>query len=73
MTQATLFKEEPLRRKDGRYCTQEQYRQEKVDSDNKILRFERDKYFRMWIAASNKASRLERELTELKWKIGELV
>lgn len=73
MEQATLFKEQPLRRSNGRYCTQEQYRQEKVDSENKMLRFERDKYFRMWLTASNKASRLERELTELKKKIGELL
>ena len=73
MEQATLFKEHPLRRSNGRYCTQEQYRQEKVYSENKMLRFERDRYFRMWLTASNKASRLERKLTELKKKIGELI
>jgi len=70
--QTTMFKQHRLRRKNGRYCTKEQYRQEMVDEDNKRLRMERDKYYRAWMAAAAKAGRLERELMILKAKIKEL-
>jgi hypothetical protein len=69
----TLFKPLPLRRKNGKYCNKEQYRQEIIEEDNKRLRYERDKYMRAWLAAANKASKLEREILTLKAKIGELV
>lgn len=68
-----LFKPLPLRRKNGKYCNKEQYRQEIIEEDNKRLRYERDKYMRAWLAAANKASKLEREILTLKAKIGELV
>lgn len=69
----TLFKPLPLRRKNGKYCNKEQYRQEIIEEDNKRLRYERDKYMRAWLAAADKASKLEREILTLKAKIGELV
>lgn len=73
MKKEQLFNQQPLRRKNGRYCSKEQYRQEIIEEDNKRLRYERDKYMRFFLAAADKASRLERELLTLKAKIGELV
>lgn len=73
MEELRLFKQAPLRTKNGRYCTKEQLRIERVDFTNKTLTLERDKYYRAWAAAAAKATRLERELTNLKKKIGELV
>lgn len=73
MTQQFLLKEEPLRLGNGRFCTIEQLRIEQVDSENLRLRLERDKYRRAWLASSSKASRLERELVELKERIGGLL
>ena len=73
MKKEQLFNQQPLRRKNGQYCSKEQYRQEIIEEDNKRLRYERDKYMRSFLAATDKASRLERELLTLKAKIGELV
>ena len=73
MKKEQLFNQQPLRRKNGRYCSKEQYRQEIIEEDNKRLRYERDKYMRSFLAAADKVSRLERELLTLKAKIGELV
>lgn len=73
MKKEQLFNQQPLRLKNGRYCSKEQYRQEIIEEDNKRLRYERDKYMRFFLAAADKASRLERELLTLKAKIGELV
>lgn len=73
MKKEQLFNQQPLRRKNGRYCSKEQYRQEIIEEDNKRLRYERDKYMRSCFAAADKVSRLERELLTLKAKIGELV
>jgi hypothetical protein len=61
-----LFKEHPLRRSNGRYCTKEQYAQDRVHNENKRLRYERDKYYRMYLAVANDNVRLERKLAELK-------
>ena len=66
MKQLRLFKEQPVRSSNGRYCTREQLRVERVDGENKRLRFERDKYLRAWMAVSERVSKLERELKELK-------
>lgn len=73
MEQNNLFKFTPLRTRNGRYCTKEQLRIERVDNENKRLLYERDKYYRAWLSVSSKASRLERELQELKSKIGGLI
>lgn len=62
-----------LRRKNGRYCTKEEYRIEMVVEENKLLRLERDKYFRMYTAIEKDNERLTRELMVLKSKIGELL
>lgn len=61
----SLFTYPQLRTRDGRYCTKEQYRREKVDGENQRLKYKCDKYYRAWIAAANKANRLERELKHL--------
>ncbi len=71
--QITLFKEPPLRRKNGKYCTKEQFRQDKVDEENKKLQFEKEKYKRAWLAVLQENIRLKDELKTLKRKIGGLV
>lgn len=68
-----LFPMPKLRRKNGRYCTKEEYRIEMVVEENKLLRLERDKYFRMYTAIEKDNERLTRELMVLKSKIGELL
>ena len=57
-----LFTFPRLRTKDGRYCTAEQFRRERVDGLNQRLEYERDKYMRAWLAACATIARLEREL-----------
>lgn len=68
-----LFKQEQLRLKNGKFCTKEQYRMENIERENKILRFERDKYYRAWCSASNRLSALEREINALREKIKNLL
>lgn len=72
-SQTSLFKEPKLRRNDGRYCTEEQYRTDRIEEENKRLRLERDKYFRMSMALSKDNERLTRELMVLKSKIQDLM
>ena len=74
MKQQTLFPQEnPLRLRNGRYCTKEQYRINKVDEENKILRYRCEKYQRMAIALADSNARLTRELNVLKSKIKDLI
>lgn len=68
-----LFKQEQLRLKNGKFCTKEQYRMENLERENKILRFERDKYYRAWCSASSRLSTLEREINALREKIKNLL
>ena len=64
----SLFPTPQLRTKDGRYCTKEQFRREKVYGENKRLKDDCEKYRRAWLAASSKAARLERKLQQFqKW------
>lgn len=72
-TQQTLFKQERLRSRNGRFCTKEQLLNERIEDENKRLRFDKEKYYRAWLAAAERASRLERELEELKRKINVLI
>ena len=72
-SQISLFKEYKLRRNNGRYCTEEQYRTDRIEEENKRLRLERDKYFRMAMALSKDNERLTRELMVLKSKIQDLM
>lgn len=67
-----LFPNEPLRKSDGRFCTKEQYRLEKVDGENTRLRFERDKYYRAWMSMVEENKRLRLRLREIKNSISEL-
>lgn len=73
MEQATLFKEPKLRRKNGRYCTKEQYLHEAVFDENKSLKLKCEKYYRMYIAVEKENERLNRELIVLKSKIEALL
>jgi hypothetical protein len=72
-SQTSLFKEPKLRRNDGRYCTEEQYRVDRIEEENKRLRLERDKYFRMYVSLERDNERLTRELMVLKSKIKDLM
>ena len=72
-SQTSLFKEVRPRLNNGRYCTEEQYRVNMVMEENKRLRLERDKYFRMYMSVEKDNERLTRELMVLKSKIGELL
>ena len=72
-SQTALFKEVRPRLNNGRYCTEEQYRVNMVLEENKRLRLERDKYFRMYMSVEKDNERLTRELMVLKSKIGELL
>lgn len=71
-TQLSLFKEERLRRTDGKFCTKEQYMQDKLRDENTKLRVERDKYYRMYMAVVKDNERLMNEIRELKQKAKEL-
>lgn len=68
----TLFQEKQLRDHRGRFCTKEQKRTDMAISENQRLRYERDKYFRAFMALAQRNTSLERELIELKNKIKEL-
>ena len=72
-SQTSLFKEVRQRLNNGRYCTEEQYRVNMVMEENKRLRLERDKYFRMYMAIEKDNERLTRELMVLKSKIQDLM
>lgn len=72
-SQTALFKEVKPRLNNGRYCTEEQYHVNMVMEENKWLRLERDKYFRMYVSIEKDNERLTRELMALKSKIGELL
>ena len=71
--QASLFKEVRPRLNNGRYCTEEQYYVNMVMEENKRLRLERDKYFRMYVSVEKDNERLTRELMVLKSKIQDLM
>jgi len=68
-----LFKELRPRLNNGRYCTEEQYRVDRIEEENKRLRLERDKYFRMYVSVEKHNERLTRELMVLKSKIQDLM
>ena len=72
-SQTALFKKQKLRRNNGQYCTEEQYRTERIEEENKRLRLERDKYFRMYTSVERNNERLTRELMVLKSKIQDLM
>ena len=72
-TRQKLFKQPQLRRNNGRYCTEEQYRVDRIEEENKRLRIERDRYYRMYISFARDNERLGRELMVLKSKIRDLM
>jgi hypothetical protein len=72
-SQTSLFKEVRPRLNNGRYCTKEQYHVNMVMEENKRLRLERDKYFRMYVSVEKDNERLTRELMVLKSKIQDLM
>lgn len=69
----TLFRESQLRDHRGRYCTKEQKRTDMAMSENKRLRYEKEKYYRAYIALAARNATLEHELRELKEKIKGLI
>jgi hypothetical protein len=68
-----LFPQERIRDHRGRYCTKEQKRIDMALNENQRLRYERDKYFRAYMALAQRNTSLERELIELKNKIKGLI
>ena len=72
-SQTSLFKEVRPRLNNGRYCTEDQYKVNIVMEENKRLRLERDKYFRMYMSIEKDNERLTRELMVLKSKIQDLM
>lgn len=68
-----LFTQERIRDHRGRYCTKEQKRTDMALNENKILRYEKEKYYRAYIALATRNASLERELRELKEKIKGLI
>ena len=72
-SQTSLFKEVRPRLNNGRYCTEEQYHVNMVMEENKRLRLERDKYFRLYMSIEKDNERLTRELMVLKSKIQDLM
>ena len=69
----SLFQEKQLRDHRGRYCTKEQKRTDMALNENRKLRYEKEKYFRAYIALATRNVSLERELRELKEKIKGLI
>lgn len=61
-----LFEQAQLRDRRGRYCTRDQYRADKAESQVNFLRYDRDKWFRAYIALSREISRLTRKINELQ-------
>lgn len=72
-SQTTLFEQPKLRRNDGRFCTEEQYRIDRIEEENKRLRLDRDMYYRMYISVAKNNARITRELMSLKSKIQDLI
>lgn len=72
--EAVLFKDnERLRESNGRFCTRDRFLTERTANENKVLRFERDKYKRAYLALADENSRLRREIEEIKQRIKVLV
>jgi hypothetical protein len=69
----SLFQEKQLRDHRGRFCTKEQKRTDMALNENKKLRYEKEKYYRAYIALATRNTSLERELRELKEKIKGLI
>lgn len=68
-----LFPQKQLRDHRGRFCNKEQKKADLALSENKILRYERDKFFRAYMSAQERCSELERELYTIKERIKRLV
>lgn len=69
----TLFQYKQLRDHRGRYCTKEQKRTDMALNENKKLRYEKEKYYRAYIALATRNASLERELRELQERIKSLL
>lgn len=65
----SLFPEPKPRDRHGRFATTERAYADRCVYENQRLRIERDKYYRAFLATSQRASRLERELQEIKSKL----
>lgn len=70
MKQQTLFKTPQLRLANGRFCTEKDFIVDKAMSENKRLRYEKEKYLRAWLAATKRIKALELEILKLKGNDG---
>lgn len=73
--QQELFANDPaLKYRDakGRFATPERAYADRAIEENKRLRYEREKYLRAYLAASESASRWHRKYLELQEKINAL-
>ena len=71
-----MFAKDPafkFRDSKGRFATAEKAMTDKALRDNNILRYNVEKYKRMYFAAVSLSSRYHRELLELKSKLNELL
>lgn len=68
MEELSLFAEAPkiYRRSNGRFATKDQADTDRQRTENKSLKMEVEKLRRMYLAASKRASRLERIIKQLK-------
>lgn len=64
--QTTLFVEPQARDTKGRFCTRDRSLYERTLAENARLRFEKEKYFRAYLAVARDNERLQRELLALK-------
>lgn len=72
MENGGMFDKDPamrLRDKHGKFATPLRAYADKAIEENKILRFEKEKWFRAWKATRARAAKLEEELNELRKKI----
>ncbi len=75
MKEMMLFNDgasEKIRDRRGRFCTRERQVYDRAVEENKYLRFQREKWFRAYMALANDNSRLVREVNALKQEIQSL-
>lgn len=62
--QGELFPIVYLRKKNGQFCTKEQFLTDRTNKENEILKRKVEKYYRAWLAACKEVARLQRELNK---------
>lgn len=72
-SQQMLFEEHRIRDTKGRFCTRDRSLYERAMSENAMLRYERDRYMRAYIAVARDNERLHRELIAVKEAVAHVV